>query len=99
MRAILTLVAIFVGVATVVVALGETRSFAGIYYEAHAGKVDVVVTKSLALTDADATQLITSQPETTRVVAQTTATVTVPGSAIRSSQRSFAVTRRRSATC
>ena len=80
LRAILTLVAILVGVATVVVAVGETRSFAGIfYYEAHAGKVDVVVTKSLALTDADATQLITSQPETTRVVAQTTATVTVPG--------------------
>ena len=32
-----------------------------------------------ALADADATQLINSQPETTRVVAQATATITVPG--------------------
>jgi putative ABC transport system permease protein len=79
-RAILTLVAIFLGVATVVVALGETRSFTAIYsYEAHAGKVDVVVTKSPALADAEAMQLIVSQPETTRVVAETTANITVPG--------------------
>jgi putative ABC transport system permease protein len=80
MRAILTLVAIFVGIATVVVALGETRGFAGIYsYEAHTGNVDVVVTKSPALPDADATRLISSQPETKRVVAQTIANITVPG--------------------
>jgi putative ABC transport system permease protein len=79
-RAILTLVAIFVGVATVVVALGETRSFAGIFsYEGHAGQVDVVVNKSPALPDSDAMQLITSQPETTRVVAQAFANITVPG--------------------
>ena len=79
-RAILTMVAIFVGVATVIVALGETRAFAGIYtYEAHSGQVDVVVLKSSAMTDADATQLIGSQPETTRVVAQTTANINVPG--------------------
>ena len=80
LRAILTLVAIFVGVATLVVALGETRSFAAIYnYEGHIGKVDVAVTKSPALTDADATQLINSQSETTRVVAKATDNVTVPG--------------------
>jgi putative ABC transport system permease protein len=78
-RALLTLLAIVVGVATVVVALGEARSFDGIYtYEAHTGKVDVVVTRSSALTDAATTQLITSQPETTRVVAQTIANITVP---------------------
>ena len=41
--------------------------------------MDVVVAKSPALADADATQLINSQPETTRVVAQATATITVPG--------------------
>ena len=80
LRAILTLVAIFVGIATIVVALGETRSFAGIYdYEAHAGKVDVVVTRSPALADADATQVISSQPETARVVGQASANINVPG--------------------
>ncbi len=80
LRAILTLIAIFVGVTTVVIALGETRSFAAIYnYEGHIGHVDVTVTKSPALADADATQLISSQPETTRVVAMTTDTITVPG--------------------
>src|SRR5205823_11800622 len=78
--AILTIVAIFVGVATGIVALGETRAFAGIYtYEAHSGQGDVVVLKSSAMTDADATELIGSQPETARVVAQTTANITVPG--------------------
>jgi putative ABC transport system permease protein len=79
-RAILTLLAIVLGVATVVVALGEARSFNKIYtYEGHIGKVDVVVAKSPALADTDATQLINSQPETTRLVAQTAATVTVLG--------------------
>jgi putative ABC transport system permease protein len=80
LRSILTLVAVVVGIATVVVALGLTRSFSGIYsYEGHAGKVDVLVTKSPALSDADATQLISAQPETSRVVAQTIANITVPG--------------------
>src|ERR1700686_3309348 len=60
-RAILTLLAIVLGVATVVVALGEARSFNKIYtYEGHIGQVDVVVTKSPALADAQATQLINS---------------------------------------
>jgi putative ABC transport system permease protein len=79
-RAFLTLLAIFVGVATVVVALGETRGFAGIYsYEGHYATVDAVVNRSPALPDADAMQLIASQPETSRVVAQTDTNVTVPG--------------------
>ena len=79
-RSLLTLLAIVLGVVTVVVALGEARSFNQIYtYEGHIGRVDVVVAKSPALADADATQLINSQPETTRVVAQATATITVPG--------------------
>jgi putative ABC transport system permease protein len=79
-RALLTVIAIFVGVATMVVALGETRSFAAIYgYEGHVGHVDVTVMKSPALADAGATQLFSSQPETERVVAQTTANITVPG--------------------
>ena len=79
-RAILTLLAIVLGVATVVVALGEARSFNKIYaYEGHIGKVDVVVTKSPALADAQATQLIDSQPQTTRVVAETTTNINVAG--------------------
>jgi putative ABC transport system permease protein len=80
LRSLLTLVAIFVGVATVVVALGETRTFAALYnYEGHVGKVDVTVTKSPALPDGDAMQLINSQPETTRVVATAMDNITVPG--------------------
>src|ERR1700736_5341614 len=79
-RAILTLLAIVLGVATVVVALGEARSFNKIYtYEGHVGQVDVVVTKSPALADAQATQLINSQPETMRVVAETTTNINVSG--------------------
>jgi putative ABC transport system permease protein len=80
MRALLTAVAVFVGVATVVVALGETRSFAGIYdYEGHVANVDVQVTRSAAIADAAATQLIGSQPETARVVGMASAHITVPG--------------------
>ncbi|HKV31372.1 MAG TPA: FtsX-like permease family protein [Candidatus Dormibacteraeota bacterium] len=79
-RAILTLLAIVLGVATVVVALGEARSFNKIYsYEGHIGKVDVVVTKSPALADADATQLINSQPETMRVVTEAATNINVSG--------------------
>jgi len=79
-RAILTLLAIVLGVATIVVALGESRSFNKIYtYEGHIGRVDVVVVKSPALADTNATQLINAQPETRRVVAQGAATITVPG--------------------
>jgi putative ABC transport system permease protein len=79
-RSILTLLAIVLGVATVVVALGEARSFNKIYtYEGHIGQVDVVVTKSPALADAEAMQLINSQPETMRVVANTTTNINVSG--------------------
>ncbi|MBV8194291.1 MAG: FtsX-like permease family protein [Candidatus Dormibacteraeota bacterium] len=79
-RAMLTLLAVFVSVATVVVAMGETRSFAGIYtYEGHYSTVNAVIKRSPAFSDADATRLINSQPETSRVVAQTDTDVTVPG--------------------
>ena len=80
LRAILTLLAIFLGVATVVVALGVPRSFAAINNsETFAGNVDVVITKSPAMADADVMQLINSQPETARVVVESGANVTVPG--------------------
>jgi len=79
-RAILTLFAICLGVATVVVALGVPRSFAAINNsETNAGYVDVIVIKSPALADADARQLINSQPETARVVVETGTNITVPG--------------------
>jgi len=79
-RAILTLIAIFLGVATVVVALGVPRSFAAINNsETNAGNVDVIVTKSPAFVDADAMQVINSQPETVRVVVESGANVTIPG--------------------
>lgn len=79
-RAILTLLAIFLGVATVVVALGVPRSFVAINNsETQAGKVDVQIIKSPALADADALALINSQPETSRVVAEAGENVTVPG--------------------
>ncbi|HXI95381.1 MAG TPA: FtsX-like permease family protein, partial [Candidatus Acidoferrum sp.] len=79
-RAFLTVIAIFAGVATMVAALGETRSFAAVYgYEGHVGHVDVTVKKSPALADSDAMRLFSSQPETERVVSQTAATITVPG--------------------
>jgi len=79
-RAILTLVAILLGVATITVALGLPRSFTAINNsETHAGNVDVVVRKSPALADADALAIINAQPETARVVAETGDNFTVPG--------------------
>ena len=79
-RALLTVLAILVGVATFIVALGLTRGFDGIYtYEGHDATVDAVVNKSPALSDTAAVQLITSQPETSRVVAQTSTNLAVPG--------------------
>ena len=79
-RAILTLVAILLGVATVTVALGLPRSFTAINNsETNAGNVDVVVRKSPALSDADALRIIDAQPETARVVAETGDNFTVPG--------------------
>jgi putative ABC transport system permease protein len=89
-RSILTLLAIVLGVATVVVALGETRTFNQIYaYEGHLGRVDVLVAKSPALADGDVTQLINSQLETARVVAEASTTITVPGIADPVNTRSF----------
>ena len=89
-RAILTLVALFLGVATVIVALGLPRSFNTFTNSlTYAGVVDVVVNKSAALSDADAVRLINSQPETSRVVAESRATIIVPGIAIPVSARIF----------
>jgi putative ABC transport system permease protein len=79
-RAILTLLAILLGVATVTVALGLPRSFTAINNSGTgAGNVDVVVQKSAALSDADAVRIIEAQPETARVVAEGGDNFTVPG--------------------
>ena len=79
-RAILTLVAILIGLATITVALGLPRSFTAINNsETSAGNVDVVVRKSPALSDAEALAVINAQPETARVVAETGENFTVPG--------------------
>ncbi len=89
-RAILTLVAIFLGVATVIVGLGLPRSFNTFTNSlTYAGVVNVVVNKSPALSDADAVRLINSQPETSRVVAESRANFTVPGIATPVSARIF----------
>jgi len=89
-RAILTLIAIFLGVTTVIVASGLPRSF-NTFTDSltYAGIVNVVVNKSPAMKDADALQLINSQPETSRVVAESRANLTVPGIANPVSARIF----------
>jgi putative ABC transport system permease protein len=89
-RAFLTLIAISLGVTTVVVALGLPRSFDTFTNSlTYAGTVDVVVNKSPALTDADATRLVNSQPETLRVIAESRANLIVPGIANPVSARIF----------
>jgi putative ABC transport system permease protein len=79
-RAVLTLLAILIGVVTVIVAVGLPRSFVAINNsETHAGNVDVVVGRSPALPDADVMRLLNAQPETLRVVAEAGDNLAVPG--------------------
>src|SRR6266852_2785805 len=80
LRAILTLVTVLLGVATVVVAVGLPRSFELINNsETGAGNYQVVVTRSSAYSDADVMRVLNSQPETARVVAVGGQNVVVPG--------------------
>jgi putative ABC transport system permease protein len=80
LRAILTLVTVLLGVATVVVAVGLPRSFALINNsETGAGNYQVVVTRTSVLADSDVMSLLNAQPETSRVVAEGGQTVLVPG--------------------
>jgi putative ABC transport system permease protein len=80
LRAILTLVTVVLGVATVVVAIGLPRSFERINNsETGAGHVQVVVSRSNAYPDSQVMQILNSQPETARVVAVDGENVTVPG--------------------
>jgi len=80
LRAILTLVTVLLGVATVVVAIGLPRSFLLINNsETGAGNYQVVVSRSSAYPDSKVMQLLNAQPETARVVAFGGQNVTVPG--------------------
>jgi len=80
LRAILTLVTVLLGVATVVVAIGLPRSFLLINNsETGAGNYQVVVIRSSAYPDSEVMQILNAQPETARVVASGGKNVTVPG--------------------
>jgi putative ABC transport system permease protein len=80
LRALLTLVTILLGVATVVVAIGLPRSFLLINNsETGAGYYQVVVNRSSAYPDSKVMQLLSAQPETARVVAFGGQNVTVAG--------------------
>ncbi|TMD16860.1 MAG: FtsX-like permease family protein [Chloroflexi bacterium] len=79
LRAILTLVTVLLGVATVVVAVGLPRSFELINNsETGAGNYQVVVTRTSAYADSDVMRLLNAQPETARVVAVGGENVAVP---------------------
>jgi len=80
LRAILTLVTVLLGVATVVVAVGLPRSFELINNsETGAGNYQVMVTRSSAYPDSDVMRLLNAQPDTARVVAFGGQNVIVPG--------------------
>jgi putative ABC transport system permease protein len=80
LRAGLTLVTVLLGVATAVVAIGLPRSFELINNsETGAGKYQVLVSRSNAYPDAEVMRILTSQPETERVVAIDGENIVVPG--------------------
>jgi len=80
LRAILTLVTVLLGVATVVVAVGLPRSFELINNsETGAGNYQVVVIRSNAYPDSEVMRLLKAQPETARVVSIGGQNVIVPG--------------------
>src|SRR5438105_15279569 len=79
-RAILTLVTVLLGVATVVVAIGLPRSFLLINNsETGAGSHQVVVSRSGAYPDSEVIRILNAQPETARVVAIAGQNIVVPG--------------------
>ncbi|HEX7263409.1 MAG TPA: FtsX-like permease family protein [Candidatus Dormibacteraeota bacterium] len=80
LRAVLTLVTVLLGVATVVVAVGLPRSFELINNsETGAGHYQVVVNRTNAYPDADVMRILNAQPETASVVALDGENFTVPG--------------------
>jgi putative ABC transport system permease protein len=81
LRAILTLLTVLLGVATVVVAVGLPRSFVLINNsETGAGSYQVQVRRSGgAFPDAEVMRILNAQPETARVVAVAGQNIVVPG--------------------
>jgi len=80
LRAALTLLAVLLGVATVVVAIGLPRSFELINNsETGAGHYQVVVTRTSGYSDSDVLRVLNAQPETARVVSVAGQNVAVPG--------------------
>jgi putative ABC transport system permease protein len=80
LRAVLTLLTVLLGVATVVVAIGLPRSFLLINNsETGAGRYQVVVGRSAAYPDSEVMRILTAQRETAQVVAIGYQNVVVPG--------------------
>ena len=80
LRAILTLLTVLLGVATVVVAIGLPRSFLLINNsETGAGSYQVQVLRTKAYPDSEVMRILNAQPETARVVAQAGENIVIPG--------------------
>ena len=80
LRATLTMLAIFVGVVTVTVALGVPRALTEIVnHEESIGYADVLVNRSPALADSEAMRIFSADPHTKRVVGRVPQPVAVPG--------------------
>lgn len=80
LRAVLTLVTVVIGVATVVVAVGLPRSFELINNsETGVGNYQVVLSRTNAYPDSEVTRILNAQPETARVVAIGFHNFDVPG--------------------
>ena len=80
LRAILTMLAIFVGVVTVTVAIGVPRALTEIVnHEESIGYADVLVNRSPALADSEAMRIFSADPHTKRVVGRVPQPVAVPG--------------------
>jgi putative ABC transport system permease protein len=79
-RAIMTAMTIFIAAATVTLALGVPRSFSTIISASTSGlNTDVVVRRTAAISDADATNAINSAGRPARVVGELDQSVAVPG--------------------
>jgi putative ABC transport system permease protein len=80
LRAVLTLVTVLVGVATLLVAIGLPRSFLLINNsETGAGRYQVVVSRTGAYPDSEVMRILNAQPGTARVVAVGGQNIVVPG--------------------
>ena len=80
LRSALTVLAVLLGVSTVIVAVGVPRSFDRLNdSETGAGRYQVLVSRSPAYTDAELMGVLSAQPETRRVVGNTGQNIIVPG--------------------